>query len=109
MGGHVMEWWHCKHTSHGSVGKACRQHSHAGFSFCWHGLLAHPSVGVGADEQMGGYARHRTRWRKHGMAGLKEEMQMDMVNMIIGGTVEKIDDVRTSESSKTHRVASIDE
>jgi len=35
-------------------------------------------TGMGADEQLGGYSRHRGKFEKFGWAGLKEEMTMEM-------------------------------
>jgi len=35
-------------------------------------------VGIGADEQMGGYGRHRSVFRKGGMAALDEELSKDL-------------------------------
>lgn len=35
-------------------------------------------VGMGADEQLGGYARHRSRFNKDGWKGLIEEMEMEV-------------------------------
>ena len=35
-------------------------------------------VGIGADEQLGGYGRHRTRFRHDGWGGLLSEMQLDV-------------------------------
>ena len=34
--------------------------------------------GLGADEQLGGYGRHRTAFRKHGWDGLQKELDMDV-------------------------------
>jgi asparagine synthetase B (glutamine-hydrolysing) len=34
-------------------------------------------LGMGADEQMGGYGRHRKAYDQRGWRGLKEELQMD--------------------------------
>jgi len=38
-------------------------------------------LGHGADEQCAGYGRHRTRFRNGGMAGLAEELTLDMQRM----------------------------
>jgi len=35
-------------------------------------------TGMGADEQLGGYARHRTKFEKCGWQGLREEMRMEV-------------------------------
>lgn len=35
-------------------------------------------VGMGADEQLGGYARHRTRFNVEGWSGLMDEMEMEV-------------------------------
>jgi len=35
-------------------------------------------VGLGADEQMAGYGRHRTSYRKGGMSALLAELSLDM-------------------------------
>ena len=35
-------------------------------------------VGTGADEQLGGYGRHRTVFKKRGLAGLKSELSMEL-------------------------------
>lgn len=35
-------------------------------------------VGMGADEQLGGYARHRTRFVNEGWTGLMDEMEMEV-------------------------------
>ena len=35
-------------------------------------------LGMGADEQLAGYARHRTRFRDRGWAGMHRELQLDM-------------------------------
>ena len=35
-------------------------------------------VGMGADEQFGGYTRHATRFRREGYVGLHEELQLDV-------------------------------
>jgi asparagine synthetase B (glutamine-hydrolysing) len=35
-------------------------------------------LGHGADEQAGGYGRHRTKFRAHGWQGLVQELQVDM-------------------------------
>eukprot|EP00731_Ephydatia_muelleri_P018594 Em0011g634a len=34
-------------------------------------------IGIGADEQMGGYARHRTKFRSEGWEGLVKEVEME--------------------------------
>ena len=35
-------------------------------------------LGMGADEQLAGYARHRTRFEKYGMESLVAEVKMEM-------------------------------
>ena len=35
-------------------------------------------LGAGADEQLGGYARHRTRYEHHGIDSLVAEVKMEM-------------------------------
>ncbi|XP_065070032.1 asparagine synthetase domain-containing protein 1-like isoform X2 [Rhopilema esculentum] len=35
-------------------------------------------TGMGADEQLGGYARHRSKFEKFGWEGLKEEIEMEI-------------------------------
>lgn len=35
-------------------------------------------TGMGADEQLGGYARHRTKFEKSGWVGLHDEMKMEL-------------------------------
>jgi len=35
-------------------------------------------LGMGADEQLGGYARHRTRFQTEGWSGLVQEIEMEM-------------------------------
>jgi asparagine synthetase B (glutamine-hydrolysing) len=35
-------------------------------------------LGMGADEQLGGYSRHRSRYERDGLAGLALEMKMEM-------------------------------
>jgi asparagine synthetase B (glutamine-hydrolysing) len=35
-------------------------------------------VGIGADEQLAGYARHRTTWRRFGTSGLQAELDKDV-------------------------------
>ena len=34
-------------------------------------------LGMGADEQMGGYGRHRTAFRQRGWGGLQEELDAE--------------------------------
>ena len=38
-------------------------------------------IGIGADEQMAGYGRHRTVFMKHGIAGLETELNKDMARL----------------------------
>lgn len=35
-------------------------------------------TGMGADEQLGGYARHRTKYENNGWIGLRDEMKMEL-------------------------------
>lgn len=35
-------------------------------------------TGLGADEQMGGYGRHRKAWQKGGVAALRQELDLDL-------------------------------
>ena len=38
-------------------------------------------LGMGADEQMGGYGRHRKAFQKHGEQGLLQELQLDQARL----------------------------
>lgn len=43
------------------------------YTACCRALL----VGIGADEQMGGYGRHRTCYNRGGFSALKDELHLD--------------------------------
>lgn len=38
-------------------------------------------TGIGADEQLGGYSRHRARFQMHGLEGLNQEIEMELARI----------------------------
>ena len=38
-------------------------------------------LGMGIDEQLGGYSRHRTRYNREGLAGLEDELRMELLRI----------------------------
>ncbi|XP_032218763.1 asparagine synthetase domain-containing protein 1 isoform X1 [Nematostella vectensis] len=64
-------------------------------------------VGMGADEQLGGYARHRTKFMQHGWAGLIEEIEME-VNRIATRNLGR-DDRCISDHGREARFPFLDE
>ncbi|KAK3745284.1 hypothetical protein QZH41_013946 [Actinostola sp. cb2023] len=64
-------------------------------------------VGMGADEQLGGYARHRTKFNQQGWLGLVHEMEME-VNRISERNLGR-DDRCISDHGREARFPFLDE
>lgn len=64
-------------------------------------------LGIGADEQMGGYGRHLTKWRRDGESGLRLEMRKD-VNRLWRRNLGR-DDRVISDHGKEVRLPFLDE
>ncbi|CAF0766949.1 unnamed protein product [Brachionus calyciflorus] len=64
-------------------------------------------LGMGADEQLAGYARHRTRYEKDGMKALSEEIKMEMER--ISSRNLGRDDRILSDHGKESRLPFLDE
>ena len=64
-------------------------------------------VGMGADEQLAGYSRHRTRFEEGGWQGLKEELQMEICRIALRNLGR--DDRIISDHGKEARFPFLDE